>query len=129
PSPTRRSSDLHRRQHRLPPRMTMPLAQIASKVARVRGLSHEHCESEVAARFVEESIDEAGLLFRPQLRAPQVIEVASFQNAAGSEVAAGEGIADAESEEVVLKTGGFADEARMIVGRALLEMKIHVRVA
>src|SRR6266849_6922569 len=119
----------HRREHRLPPRPPMPLAQVAAKVACPGRLSHEHGQSEVAARFVQESIDEAGLLLGAQLGAPQIIEVALFHDASRREMAAGQRVADAEAEEIVLKTGGFADESRVTVGGALLEMKIHVGVA
>src|SRR5205085_1485644 len=115
----------HRREERLPPRVRVPSAQIAMKVFRARGLTDEHRQSGVAARFVQKSIDETRLLLRSELAAPEIIEVALLVNAARGEHAARERVANAEAEEVVLKSCGLADEARAVRRRRALEMKVH----
>src|SRR5205823_12113191 len=69
------------------------------------------------------------LLFLAELAAPEVIEVALLEDAARGEHAAGERVTDAEAEEVVLKPGGLADEARAVRRRQPFEMEVHVRVA
>src|SRR5947207_12164255 len=112
-----------------PPRPLMPRAQVSAEVLRRRRAAHEHRQTEVTAALVQETIDEARLLLRAELRAPQLVEIASFENAPRRKPAARQRVADAESEEVILKSGGFADEARAVRRRLPLQMKVHVRVA
>ena len=99
------------------------------KVFGVRGLPHEHRQSEVAAGLIEEAVDETRFLFRLQLALPQLVVVALLENAARGQRAAGERVADAEAEEIVLKPRRLADEARAVRRRRTLEMEIHVRIA
>src|SRR5260221_9244135 len=119
----------HGRQHPLPPASLMPAVQIVVEVRRLGGLSDEHAQAEVAAGLIEEAIDEAGLLFGAERLLPQLVEVAAFQDAARSEVSAGEGIADAEAEEIVLKPGSLADETRAVGRRPRLQVEVHIGVA
>src|SRR5216684_9352492 len=99
------------------------------KVFRPRRLPHEHREAEVSAALVQEPVDEAGLLLPLQLALPQVVEVALLEDAARRQRAAGERVADAQAEEVILKTGRLADEAGSVGGGGALQMEVHVRVA
>src|SRR5205823_3480269 len=79
--------------------------------------------------LVQKTIDETGLLLRSELALPECVEIAILQDAARREVAARQRVADAQTEEVVLESGGFTDEARLAARRMLLEMEVHVRVA
>src|SRR6185436_13058217 len=96
---------------------------------RLRRLAHEHRETGVAAGLVEKSIDETRLLLRRELAFPELVEVAPFEDAARREPAAGQRVADAESEEIVLKSRRLADVARAVLRRQSLQMKVHVRIA
>src|SRR5688572_7458946 len=102
-----------RRERDFPPLPLMPSAEVAMKIRRARSLSHEHRQACVAATLVEKAVDEARLLFRAELLIPELVEVASFDDAARREIAACQRVADAEAEEVVLKTGCFADVDRL----------------
>src|SRR5438105_15321478 len=107
----------------------MPSAQVAAKVLRARRAAHEHRQSSIAADLVQKAVDEAGLLLDSELAAPEIIEVALLQDAARGEVPARQRVADAQPEEIVLESGGFADESRIAARGALLQMKIHIRIA
>ena len=99
------------------------------KVFGPRRLADEHRQAEVAAGLVQESIDETRLLLRSELALPELVEVALLEDAARGERAARERVTDAEAEEVVLKAGRLADEARAVRGRLPLQVEVHVRVA
>src|ERR1700682_1936550 len=103
-----------RRQHPLPPAALMPSVEIAVEVAGPSRLADQHRQPENAPRLLEKPVDQPRLLLRRQILAPQLIEVAVFDDAARGQVAAGERVADAESEEIVLKPGRLADEARAV---------------
>src|SRR5205823_5509923 len=118
----------HGSQHRLPPSLLMPSAQVASKISSAGCVANELRQADVAAHLVKESVDQTGFLFLPELTAPEIVEIAFFENASGREMAARERVANAEAEEVVLKSGRFADEARIAVCGLLLQMEVHVRV-
>src|SRR5947209_6602100 len=118
-----------RRQKGLPPPPRVPSAEIAVKVLGSRRLADEHRQAEVAAGLVQKAVDETRLLLRGQLARPELVEVAPIEDATGGEIAAGQRVADAEAEEIVLKAGGLADEARAVGRGAALEVEVHVRVA
>ena len=107
----------------------MPTAEVRAEIFGPGGVADEQRQSDVAARLVEKAIDQTDLLFLTELVLPQIIEVAFLQDAARGEMSAGQGVSNAEAKEVVLKTGGLADVARVAVSGAMLEMKVHIRVA
>src|SRR5690348_3886678 len=118
-----------RRQQRFPPPPRVPSAQVAAEIARPRRAANEHRQAAIAAGFVQKTIDEARLLLRAELALPQRIEVAILDDALCRKRSARQRVAEAETEEVVLKTGGFADESRAAARRVAFQMKVHVRVA
>src|SRR5712691_10808230 len=118
-----------RRQHRLPPSSLMPTAEVSAEIFGPGGLTDEHRQSDVAASLVQKAIDQTGLLLLTELVLPQLIEVALLEDAARGEMSAGQRVADAESEKVILKPSSLADVARIAVGGAMLEMKVHIRIA
>src|SRR2546428_9000974 len=119
----------NRREHRLPPSSLMPTAEVRAEIFGPGGVTDEHRQSEVAARLVQKAINQTGLLLLTELVLPQLIEVALLQDAARGEMSAGQRVSNAEAEEIILKTSGLADVARTAVGGAMLEMKVHIRIA
>ena len=108
----------HRREHGLPPGAPMPSMQIPAEVASPRCAPDEHRQTKIAAGLVQKSVDQTGFLLLAKFASPQVIERTLFDDASRRKISARQGITDAETKEVVLETGGFADKSGLSVDRA-----------
>lgn len=116
-------------EQRLPPARLVPSAQVIAKILRSSGLADEDRQSSVSAGFIQKAIDETRLLLHRQLALPQLIEITILENAARGKVSTGQGVADPQPEKIILKAGRFTDKQRAVTAGALLQMKVHVRVA